>query len=480
MVAASQFPIQYLLALKSLNPFAYVFRSSHERVNRWHRVLGRVIYVILCLHATFYLNYFIQVGILRHRLFAPIVAFGVTAFTGMSVLNATALATIRQYSYRLFFITHIAMVFLIPVVLLFHARPARTFMAEALVVFIADLVSRKVDTVTSQATLESIPGTGLVKISASIPYSKINRFRDHPGSHIYLSIPSVSRESSNLTSTSYLLFEFLFNPFTIASIDDETGDLTIVARHRGGPLTSALARFAAAGSPPTFPSSKDEGGKVPLSIEGPYGAAQHFPNLTGGDFDRVLLVAGGVGATFVLPLYRSLVGDSVNSSTKVEMVWAVRGAGDATWAVTSQPPSAGERDGVGAKGILDDENVHIFLTGSILESGGGGGVPTASRSRGSRAGGASQHQHLPSGEGGGVEMSALRRDRRGVRYGESRNRKRPDLRKVVDDVFRHGNDERVAVLVCGPEEMARELRECVGTWVMKGRVVWWHNESFGW
>ncbi len=59
-IAVSQFPIQYLLALKSLNPFAFVFQSSHEQVNRWHRVLGRLIYALLCMHAMLYLNYFIQ------------------------------------------------------------------------------------------------------------------------------------------------------------------------------------------------------------------------------------------------------------------------------------------------------------------------------------------------------------------------------------------------------------------------------------
>jgi hypothetical protein len=59
-------------------------------------------------------------------------------------------------------------------------------------------------------------------------------------------------------------------------------------------------------------------------------------------------------------------------------------------------------------------------------------------------------------------------------------RERPDLRKIVDGTFRHGNEERVAVLVCGPKQMARELREQVGRWVKKGRDVYFHDESFGW
>ena len=57
---------------------------------------------------------------------------------------------------------------------------------------------------------------------------------------------------------------------------------------------------------------------------------------------------------------------------------------------------------------------------------------------------------------------------------------RPDLGKIVDEVFRAGNEERVAVLVCGPARMARELRKHVGKWVGRGREVWFHDESFGW
>jgi len=92
-----------------------------------------------------------------------------------------------------------------------------------------------------------------------------------------------------------------------------------------------------------------------------------------------------------------------------------------------------------------------------------------------------------------VEMSRLHRRSAGSRFvvidggdddddGEAKRRRRPDLRKIVDDTFRHGSadGERVAVLVCGPAGMARELRAHVGAWVARGRDVWFHDEGFGW
>jgi hypothetical protein len=435
--------------------------------------VGRIVYFLLCLHAAFYLNYFVGVGVLVKRLSTPLVLAGVLAFICMSILMFTSLESIRRFSYRLFFLTHLATVAIMPPMLFFHAHSGRLFMVITLIIFILDLITRKIDTMTSLATLESIPGTSLVKIVLSLPYHKINRFRTHPGAHIYLSIPAAARPDSNPASAAFLLFEFLFNPFTVAAVDDETGDLTLVARNQGGPITSALARFAGIRPANTVSQStivSREDGKIPLCIEGPYGMVKHFPNLAGGDFDRILLVAGGIGATFTVPLYRSILHD--NPNVKVQMIWAVRGAGEATWALT----------GTGkGKSILDDENVHIFLTGDILEPGNNSGVAAKSRvaTRSRTSGEASNASAGVEGDGE-VEMSAMYRDRRRGRYTSNHNRKRPDLKKIVDDTFKHGSDERVAVVVCGPEEMGRELREHVGAWVMKGRSVFWHNEGFGW
>ncbi|GAB1317552.1 putative metalloreductase AIM14 [Madurella fahalii] len=445
-VAVSQYPLQYLLALKSLNPVAYLLRSSHEQVNRWHRVLARVTTALLCLHVSLYLNFFVQRDRLD-RLGDPVVVAGVMAFLCLNLLLTTALRPVRRFSYRLFFIIHLIVGIMMPLMIIAHANPSNVFMVEALAVFFLDLASRKLDTVTGHATAESIPGTNLVKISASIPNSKVNRFRGHPGSHIYLSIPAAARKFASPTSISHLLFEFLFNPFTVADVDNENGDLTLVARNSGGPMTKALGRLARAAKS-NSPSGTDEN-KIPLSIEGPYGSVTSFPQLCS-EFDRVLLVAGGVGATFTLPIYRSII--SENPGARVKMVWAIRDAGDATWAVTGKE----------AQALLKDDNVHIFLTGRVVEPEGAAGGSGAGENGGSE-----------------VEMSAMHRDPRRDQYTSQHNRKRPDLKRIVDDLFKHGQEERVAVLVCGPNEMARELRKHVGVWVRKGRSVWWHKEGFG-
>jgi NAD(P)H-flavin reductase len=433
-------PILFLLSLKSLNPYAWAFGSSHDVVNRYHRVLGRIVYTFAVSHAIMYDNFFIAKGVWLQRAFDPVPFSGVLVGAAFSLLMGTSLPQVRAFSYRLFFVVHLIVSFAGPGLLMYHTKSARVYVVEAIVVFIADLVVRKARTVTAQSTVELIPGTDLLKVSASLPLYKANLYRARPGSHIYLSIPADARSSAYPPSKS-VTFEFLFNPYTVASVSDEDSKITLVLRQRTGPTSQFLAHFA---SPST---SSDPALKIPLGIEGPYGTASNLVQEIGTQANRILLFAGGVGATFAVPIYHALIQDY--PSAKVQFVWAIRQAGDATWVVGSGPSGGG---------VLDNEQVELFLTGDAATAGD------------------------PEGSGatnGAVEMSSMYRDRRRSRHTSQHNRQRPDLGKIVDTAFRHGPDDSVAVLVCGPTQMSKDVRASVRPWVMKGRTVWWHSESFG-
>lgn len=408
---------------------AYALRSSHEEINRWHRVLGRITYFLLCLHGAFYLNYYIQTGVFIARLTTSSVAIlGFTALLSITLLTTTALGFIRQYSYRIFFITHLMVALALPPLIYFHVHHARVYMVESLVVFLVDLAARKLTTTTAPATLEAIHGTNLIKITAKVPEKFISRFRDFPGSHVYMSIPVASRSGSL-----QILYEFMFNPFTVAAVDESSQELSLVARQLNGPLSRRLGALADISATQV---------QVPLCIEGPYGSSKHFSELMGHHADRVLLVAGGVGATFIVPIYQYIT--SEKPSARADLVWAVHEAGEAIWA------SSGTE-----KSIIDDDRVQLFLTGDAFDSDLGAEIDE-------------------------VELETLHKDDRRNKHVPNHNANRPDLRKIVDDIFRQGQEDRVAVLVCGPEGMARELRGYVGDWVKRGREVWLHNENFSW
>lgn len=402
-------------------------------------MLGRIIYGLLLLHLIFYNTYFFIAGIWLKRIFDSIVFCGVVASFGFHGIATTAMRTAREYSYRLFFITHLVVALFMPILLFFHASSARFYIVEALAIFIVDLAVRRITTINSPSTMELIPGTNLVKVTSSIPVQKLAPFSAIPGSHIYLSVPPQARTAAVPSSKSGV-FDYLYNPFTVASVDDEEGTISFIARIRNGPMTNVLSSFSSVSSQESI-----EPRKITLGVEGPYGTmSTHYNDLLSWGASKVLLVSGGIGATFTLPIYQAL--QSELSSSKLQFIWAIRGAGDATWAVSNSTTG---------KSVLEDPNIQLFLTGDM-------GVG----------------DNNDNAAGTGVEMSTMRRAN--GRLTTNHNRKRPNIEKIVDDMFRGSVDDSVAVLVCGPAEMTREVQRRVRPWVMKGRRVWWHNETFGW
>ena len=417
--------MQFILGLKVLNPFAYIFRSSHEQVNRYHRVLGRIIHALLIVHAILYNIFFLLSGIWIKKFFSFIVLAGVAAALFQHVLFATATGEFRNYSYQLFFVAHVVSAVAIPVLVFWHAPSSRFYVVKAIIALLVDTTIRKLKrTVAAPSTVEAVPGTDLLKISSTMPQAKLLKYQRAPGAHVYLNLPAVSRPSQDPKSWDARRFGFIFNPFTVSSINHQTNAVTLVARSRAGPLTGHLKTLSSA-SPSPAPS-------VSINVEGPYGAiARTLPGLLKGGYDRVLLFAGGVGATFALPVYRAILKE--NPSASVKLIWAVRSAADATWAF-----SAGNS-------VMDDDNVEMYITSDI----------TADDS-------ASEVQL--------EEMGGLGAD----------NHRRPDVARIVHETFQAGREESVAVLVCGPPSMGKDVRQAVRIWAMRGRKVWWHNEAFGW
>ncbi|KAL3951949.1 hypothetical protein ACCO45_013666 [Purpureocillium lilacinum] len=436
-IAVSQFPIQYLLALKPLNPFAWALGSSHEEVNRYHRVLGRIVFALLALHIVFYNGYFFYAGIWLRRFFAPIVFCGVIAAAGILAIATTSTVAARRYSYRLFFITHLVASLFIPVLIFFHAPGLRLYIVETFVIFLVDLGVRRVTTIKAPSTLQAMSGTGLVKVTSTIPRQKLASFPGVPGP-AHLPQRPAREPHGRHPGVPVRRVRLPLQPLHRRVRGRERRQHHLHRTHQRRAHDRRAKRLRR-----RHARSRDRGAHDTLGIEGPYGSmAKHFHDLLNWGAARVLVVAGGVGATFAVPVFQAL--QSELPSSKVQLVWALRSAGDAAWAV-----SAGSPD----KTILEDDSVQLYLTGDV-----------GSDADGSHA--------------GAVEMEPLRRV--GGRLGAQNRRKRPDLGKIVDEAFSHGLEEPVAVLVCGPTEMTLEVRRRVRPWVMKGRRLWWHGESFGW
>ncbi|KAJ4337931.1 hypothetical protein N0V87_004278 [Didymella glomerata] len=478
-IGASQLPLHYLLAMRTpYSPVQWITRLSHEQLKAAHQTLGRIVYLLFVLHAVFYFVFFAMSGFLAKRIKDWDVIFGLITLALFAAISTTALSFVRRRNYRLFYISHIAIANLIIVPMYLHVSHIRLYIYEIIAIECLHLLFRALRLKTYQGTLRLLPGTNLVQIR--IPLADNHAALDWaPGQHVYL-----TRPWSSLKQPTYYqqwLMANKSNPFTIASLPSIDRELLLVARTLNGNtahLASLAQKLAQGGTGlPMLPTATGDIAILPLALEGPYGASNRLPDLT--DFDKVLLVAGGVGATFIMPLYRLLaeVHDSTPGATQVRCVWCVQKLADTQWAFPAESsPDTEERHAdtrahAVTNGLLSQAStVEVFVTRSSS-----GAVPTSSSpifavndDDENEAFEMQENERLL-----GVEEQ-IERPRKGMTIKSGR----PQMREIVDEVFSRG--VRTAVLCCGPKRLTEDLKRNVEVYVRKGHDVYWYDETFGW
>ncbi|EME48480.1 hypothetical protein DOTSEDRAFT_162020 [Dothistroma septosporum NZE10] len=444
-VGASQLPLHYLLSLKSpYSPLQLLTRRSHESLIALHQLLGRIITGFFYAHVVLYLNFYIQSNLLLAKITQFYIICGIFGIISLTAIGTTALKPLRDWSYRVFYIVHVVLATLVLPALYFHVHHIRIYIYETLLVYALHMVLRAVTTKTHTGSIKVIPDSNLVEIDIPVSGKAAHKYRT--GQHAYMSL-----------ARNPFLRMFKSNPFTVASIPSTDNNVRFVARILDG-NTAKLA------------SSRKASQQI--TIEGPYGLATHDGKLL--RYDRVLFVAGGVGATFIVPLYRRLLSDLSPSKgshrrQRVTFIWTARFMSEISWAL---PQDAKEREGF-------VERLQVHLTKDVNVAAG------VSSSSGTFAVGEDEEHQGPVGEGeDGIELEE-QKDLLNNSGSEQKGNNglvvqtgRPDLTKIVEQTFTHSNSERVAVVVCGPRGISKVLRREVGRFVRSGRDVWYLDESF--
>ncbi|KAK6431848.1 hypothetical protein LTR95_011990 [Oleoguttula sp. CCFEE 5521] len=445
IVAASQLPFHYLLSLKSpYSPIQIIAQCSHETLNASHQLFGRLITYLLYSHAVLYLNLYVMNGLLLAKLQQAYVLCGIAGIVAFTVVGTTALAPVRRWSYRVFYVVHVALATALLPILFFHVSHIRVYIYEPAVIYCANVGLRYFSTTTRPALLRLIPDTGLLEIyvplTTTTTASGVSQASAvwQPSQHAYVSLPghAVSRT-------------FRSNPFTVASVPSVDKQLRFVARILDGNTVKLAASLGGDEKPRN------------VAIEGPYGVTTHANHLLG--YDRVLLVAGGVGGTFIVPLYRQLLSDlspgKSRRENRISFVWAVRTKSEMQWAL---PESRAERDGFA-------DRLKVFLTRDRLLAG------SVTGERHDEAEDAiemqEQKQLLPDVQSSSTDHAADER----ISYESGR----PDIERFVEKCMVHGSNERIAVVVCGPKSLSRSLRAAIKPHIWRGRDMWFWDESFG-
>jgi ferric-chelate reductase len=313
---------------------------------------------------------------------------------------------------------------------------------------------------------------GLVRITI------LTALRWKPGQHIFVRFLTAGVHAATM------------HPFSICSLPDKHGratDMVFYIKPKSG-FTARLARMAASGS----------ANAIPVLLDGPYGGP---PTSSFTGYEQVLLIAGGSGAGFLLPLLEDLIRCTCHIDEsirmKVHLVLAVRKAEEADWFKSA------------VKNIVHGDvctcNIHIsvYITGDATKSlplndqlkGNTSSTPPAveqnSKDESKPVGKAitdseqevcgcdeavpQSKESAPSSRDDGETIETSRII---TSYSSSG---RPNLPKIISTSV--ASHKSIAIVGCGPKSMLFDVRNSAAAAQFregKGKDVYLHTESFSW
>ncbi|KAG9025314.1 hypothetical protein FRB95_010337 [Tulasnella sp. JGI-2019a] len=309
-----QIPFIIFIGTKN-NLLGFVLGVGYEKLNTWHRWVGKTMFVTLMAHVVGYLVLFTTKGMLVKDVQTLYV--GWIAFAGFLCLSLFSLPAIRTSAYRIFWHAHWVGYILMFVAVPFHADDSWHYIVAGSVILVIDHVCRVFKTTFAIATITAVPELKCTRIE--VPQLK-HGWR--AGQHVRVRIVSTQMGIINI---------FESHPFTIASVSDNTrGEGLVLYVKACGNWTNrlyALAKGAGstAGVEKTGGSDTNEQGMtMRMIIEGPYGGPGHDVIST---FSSAFLVVGGSGITWGLGMMEEIIRDAElqRANTKlVHLVWIVQ------------------------------------------------------------------------------------------------------------------------------------------------------------
>ncbi|OQE32450.1 hypothetical protein PENFLA_c001G02010 [Penicillium flavigenum] len=288
-ISVANLVLLVFLALKN-TPLAPLTATSYEKLRPLHKVAGYTCIFTSVLHGIVYVSAWSEIGHLaemkEHEIFV-----GPIAGCAMLIIGFSTITYFMRRYYELFYMLHIIMFILIMITVGMH-RPKFSTSVVIIVIFTAclwtlDRIIRGAKMLWNffgnSLTVTALPGNALrVKLS--------RRMHCSPGSHAFLWVPAIRWAESH--------------PFTLLSSDPSE----FVIRVYDG-FTRDLYKAAQ-----EFP-----GRSLRCSVDGAYGQIPNFKV-----FEKVVLVAGGSGASFTFAIALDLIKASNKAVKSIDFIWVVR------------------------------------------------------------------------------------------------------------------------------------------------------------
>ncbi|OAA66606.1 Ferric reductase, NAD binding protein [Niveomyces insectorum RCEF 264] len=288
------------LALKN-TPLAYLTAYSYERLNCLHQVAGCTTFLLMVLHGASYTAFFWRMDKLAVLRKPEQVAGIVAGFMFLTMVSAALL--LRRYAYELFYVLHVSAFCGAIVAIGCHRRdfakkiPVVVCLTAAL--FLADRLLRLArflaNGTNNTATVYPLANGGTRILLAKRPARAV------PGKHCFVWIPRIRACE--------------MHPFTIISTNRSGATEFVVKSYNG--FTRALHAYAAA----------HPGARLWAAAEGPYGT---FPDPM--EYDKIILIAGGSGASYTFGLAVNMLERMDAESTKnIVFIWTAKTPENLTW-----------------------------------------------------------------------------------------------------------------------------------------------------
>jgi predicted ferric reductase len=297
-IAICQLPLIFLLAGRQ-NIIGLLAGMSYAKLNWYHRWVARTLWLTTTIHMVFWFRNWARWNYITYQLYNdPLTKRGFAAWVILTFIVITSFAPIRRLSYEFFVIQHlvtfvgfIVAVWMhapdevkvwvwIPIGLVVFDRVARYAWGAYVNLAIFHQNDKRKGLWAHEATFTALPGN-VTRVTIDNP-----GLGWKPGQHVFLTCHSV--------------VPLQCHPFTIASIPEDKKMEFFIRAENGG--TRRFFRYASKSDSVLGNEQVVTASSQTIFIEGPYGSIRSLRQ-----FDSAVLLAGGMGATFVIPLLRDVV-----------------------------------------------------------------------------------------------------------------------------------------------------------------------------
>ncbi|KAJ8104413.1 hypothetical protein POJ06DRAFT_191907 [Lipomyces tetrasporus] len=335
-LALAQLPMVILLASRRLNIISFLTGSSSSvSLNFFHRWVARGVVLTASLHWL----YMSRGPFNLNSVLDDVNKLDSNGIGGWLVLAWLALLSslrpLRRAFYEIFFANHVASTIVLFIVLLLHTTDytqlkAHDYIFIALGLYIGDVVVRWIIVLFFNisfsreqpglcrftASVRVMPDleTILIEIPTAAAGRGIRRYKWKPGQHVTISFPTVA--------------PFTSHPFTVSSLAKDEKMLFVV-RVKTGFTRTLLNKTLAASQEIQEDKNEQQIGiaaapvvtataSFPVLVDLPHGG----PTRDWNQFETVLAVVSGVGATFGFSVIRDVLCQS--RASQVKMIWCVK------------------------------------------------------------------------------------------------------------------------------------------------------------